>query len=256
METKKFILTDEKKDYLGTTLYRIKAIRAFGNIKEGELGGWIESESNLSHEGNAWVGDNAKVIDKARVSGNAMVYGNAYVGENACVCGNACVSENAKIFLNAWVGDNAKVYGAAWVSERGKVYGTAKVYGIAKVYGNAEVYGNARVGENAMVSGDAEVYSNARVFGNAHVEGNAIVYGNARVCNDSDYLVFKDWWHSGKYPRYLTWTRSNNKWRYEGFYGTSEELIKKAYADSEKIGREYERMVKYVESILADEKEG
>ena len=32
------------------------------------------------------------------------------------------------------------------------------------------------------------------------------------------------------------------------------ELIKKAYADSEKSGREYERVVKYVESILADEK--
>ena len=32
-----------------------------------------------------------------------------------------------------------------------------------------------------------------------------------------------------------------------------EELIKKAYQDSEKSGREYERVVRYVESILADE---
>ena len=36
-------------------------------------------------------------------------------------------------------------------------------------------------------------------------------------------------------------------------YGTGEELIKKAYQDSEKSGREYERVVRYVESILADE---
>ena len=35
--------------------------------------------------------------------------------------------------------------------------------------------------------------------------------------------------------------------------GNGEELIKKAYADSEESGREYERVVKYVESILADE---
>lgn len=34
---------------------------------------------------------------------------------------------------------------------------------------------------------------------------------------------------------------------------TGEELIKKAYQDSEKSGREYERVVRYVESILADE---
>lgn len=34
---------------------------------------------------------------------------------------------------------------------------------------------------------------------------------------------------------------------------SGEELIKKAYQDSEKSGREYERVVRYVESILADE---
>ena len=32
------------------------------------------------------------------------------------------------------------------------------------------------------------------------------------------------------------------------------ELIKEAYNDSERSGREYERVVRYVESILADEK--
>ena len=35
--------------------------------------------------------------------------------------------------------------------------------------------------------------------------------------------------------------------------GTGEELIAKAYKDSEKSGREYERVVKYVESILKEE---
>ena len=42
-------------------------------------------------------------------------------------------------------------------------------------------------------------------------------------------------------------------WKVGCFYGTGEELIKKAYADSEKSGREYERVVRYVENILADE---
>jgi hypothetical protein len=73
----------------------------------------------------------------------------------------------------------------------------------------------------------------------------AWVYGNA------DYIVFKNWWSSG---RYFTWTRSNNMWSVGCFYGTGEELIKKAYADSEKSGREYERVVKFVQSILEDEK--
>lgn len=35
--------------------------------------------------------------------------------------------------------------------------------------------------------------------------------------------------------------------------GTGEELIAKAYKDSEKSGREYERVVKYVNDIFKEE---
>ena len=83
----------------------------------------------------------------------------------------------------------------------------------------------------------------ARVYGNAFVKGDAIIE------TDRDYIVFKNWWSSG---RYFIWTRSNNMWNVGCFYGTGKELIKKAYADSEDSGKEYERVVRYVESILAD----
>ena len=108
----------------------------------------------------------------------------------------------------------------------------------AKVHGNAEVYG------------DAWVYDSSEVCGNAEIYGNAILCYDAKVSNNTDYIVFKNFWSSG---RYFTWTRSNNMWKVGCFYGTSDELIKKAYADSEKSGREYERVVRYVESILTDE---
>ena len=175
MELKKYILIESDRP----RLYRVKALRSFADVKEGDLGGYVEKESNLSHDGNAWV------------SGNAKVYGNAWVSGNA------------------------------------------------KVYGNAEVFGNAWVSDNANVYGDADVFGNAKVFGDAEVSGNA------------DYIVFKNWWSSG---RYFTWTRSNNKWRVGCFYGTGEELIAKAYQDSEQSGREYERVVRYVESIINTKK--
>ena len=138
---KKFILTDETIEMFGVTLHRIKAVRSFGNVKEGDLGGFVENESNLSHYGSA------------------CVFGSARVCGSACVCDDACISD------------------------------------------------------------------------------------------DADYIVFKNWWSSG---RYFTWTRSNNMWSVGCFYGTGEELIKKAYADSEKSGREYERVVKFVQSILEE----
>ena len=125
------------------------------------------------------------------------------------------------------------------------------VYGDAKVYGDAVVCGDAMVWGNADICGDAKVYGDADIYGNAKVCGNAEIYGNAKIGSNSDYIVFKNWWSSG---RYFTWTRSNNMWRVDCFYGTGEELIAKAYKDSELSGREYERVVKYVQSILKDNK--
>ena len=138
------------------------------------------------------------------------------VCHNAVVCGNAKVSDNAKVY------NNAKVFENAEVSFDAKVYDDAKVY------------------EYAMVQG------NAKVCGNAEIRTNACIYGDAFIDSIGDYIVFKNFWSSG---RSFTWTRSNDMWKVGCFYGTGEELIEKAYKDSEISGREYERIVKYVETI-------
>ena len=187
---KKYELTDETIVYYGHTLHRIKLLVAIGAMEAGTLGGYIESEDNLSQEGECMV------------------------------CGSA------------------------------KVYGYAEVYGSAEVYDNAKVYGYAKVYDNAKVCGYAEVCDNAKVCGYDEVCGDAEIRANARIAKKEDYITFKNFWSSG---RYFTWTRSNNKWKVGCFYGTGNELIDKAYKDSKRSGREYERVVRYVESILADE---
>ena len=126
---KKYELTDEILEVGGRVLHRIVALRDFGEVKKGDIGGWIEGQENLSHDDDCWV------------------------------CGEAEVEKK------------------------------------------------------------------------------------------SDYIVFKNWWSSG---RYFTWTRSYDMWSVGCFYGTGEELIKKAYSDSEEKGREYERIVRYVESIKSE----
>ena len=76
---KKFELTAESKNNIfGKKLFRIKALISFGDVEEGETGGWIEKEENLEQSsGDAWVYGDAEVYGNARVSGNAEVYGNA-----------------------------------------------------------------------------------------------------------------------------------------------------------------------------------
>ena len=98
---KKYKLTEETKEYYGITLYRIEALKDFGTVKAGDKGGFIRSEDNLAHEGNAWVYGNARVCGNAWVYGNARVYGNAWVEGNAWVYGNAWVCGNAWVYGNA-----------------------------------------------------------------------------------------------------------------------------------------------------------
>ena len=63
---KKFELTSEfVTNIFGTKLFRIKALVEFGNVKAGDLGGYIEKESNLDHYGNAWVYGDARVYGDA-----------------------------------------------------------------------------------------------------------------------------------------------------------------------------------------------
>ena len=224
--SKKYKLTDETINLNGVTLYRIEALKYFGEIKKGDKGGFIESENNLAHEGDAWVSDNAHVY------------------------GDACVFDNAQVYGNAFVSGYAQVYGDAFVYGNAWLYDNTRVCGYARVADNARVYGDANVCDDSSIFGSALVYDNAHVYGDALVRGYACVCGDAEISNKSDYIVFQNWWSSG---RYFTWTRSNNMWSVDCFYGTGEELIKKAYKDSELSGREYERVVRYVESILAEE---
>ena len=108
---KKFELTSEFVTFLGKTLFRIKALVSFGDVAEGELGGFIERENNLDQSGDAWVCGNAWVSGDARVCGNARVCGDARVCGNAWVSGDARVCGNAKVFGNAWV-QNCRDYSA------------------------------------------------------------------------------------------------------------------------------------------------
>ena len=214
---KKYEITNETIHVCGKTLYRIKSLIDFGDVTQGTLGGFIEKETNLSHGNDAWVYDDAKVYDNAMIYGNAKVYDFCYISDEAQVSNDAVVYGDASVYGGALVGDQAKVHG------------------------NVYIYGNARI------AGTAQVY------GNANISGGTKIVGDADVCGHADYITFKNFWSSG---RYFTWTRSNNMWSVGCFYGTGDELIKEAYNDSEKSGREYERVVRYVESILEDEKKG
>lgn len=80
------LLQDDTINHNGRTLYRIKALISFDLVVVGELGGYIEKESNLDQ------------------SGDARVYGDAQVSGNARVRSFAVISERKMIFWASNVG--------------------------------------------------------------------------------------------------------------------------------------------------------
>ena len=186
-------------------LYRIRALKDFSDIKAGTLGGYVENEDNLSHDGNAWIYGNAKVCCDAKVYGNARVY------------------------------DDAKIYGNTWIYGNARVYGDTKVYGNSRVYDDAKIYGNARVCSDARVCGDAKVYDNACVCSDARVCGDACLKTNA------DYTVIHGFGSEERTTTFFRCKDGNIRVKCGCFYGTIDEFrykVHETHGDS-KYAKEY-----------------
>ncbi|QRG86082.1 hypothetical protein [Bulleidia sp. zg-1006] len=203
MENKKYELTSEIKTFNGIKLHRIKALIDFGDVKAGDLGGYIQDERNLSQTGKAWVKGNALVND------NAVVGGNAVVRDNAVVTGNAWVEGNATVY------DNAVVSGDAWVKDD------------AVVKGNAVVTDNAWISGNAVVESDTKVDGNAVVESAAWIDGNARVEGEAVVSSEADYVYVKSLGLRGRYTSFFKQKDGSIGVVCGCFCGTLEEFRKK-----------------------------
>ena len=181
MKKYELVATDIKTHW-NRTLKRIKALVDIADhgIKVGDLGGYIESEKNLSHENTCWVGQEAKVFGNAEVFENATVFGNATVYDNAKIYGKAEVLGDTCVFEDAEVFDSAKVFHNA------RIFGKSKIYGTANVDGNAAVNKNAEIFEDARVFGSSWISENAKVYGNSKIHDNCTVFSDARVSYNSD----------------------------------------------------------------------
>lgn len=224
MKKYELLKDDFKMTKDGTKLYRVCAVIDLPFTDE-QLGGYIESEDNLSQDGNAWVRPgayvmgNAKIIDGACVQGddkdialikdNAIISGKAFV-TSGMVKGNAIITDDASV-IGAKVSENAVISGCAKIHGKGVyISGNAKVTDVAritavsnisKVYDDAVVCGKAIVHEstvcgNAVVQDEALVNCCAIIKGRAVVGGNAIV--SAAIIMD-DAMVIEDAVVRGKY---------------------------------------------------------
>lgn len=157
---RKYELTNESMEFKGHTLHRIKALVDFSGFTKGVLGGWIESEDNLSHEGACWIHDESKVFGNARVRKSAQIMDNSVICEDAVISGDAVVGENSRVSGDAYVCDNANIYGSSIVSGH-------------------PIIGNSSCILNSIVSCEFPDY-----------RGLSICLHDAKILDSSDYISF------------------------------------------------------------------
>ena len=102
MNNKKYeILMDEENtiEWKGHTLHRIRALRDFGDIRKGDIGGFVENENNLSHKGNCWIYDDAKAMD------NSIMY------DNSRICDKSELHDDSEMYGDSELNNQVKLYG-------------------------------------------------------------------------------------------------------------------------------------------------
>lgn len=219
MDKKYELLKDDTIEVEGHTLHRIRALKDFGDVKAGDLGGFVASEENLSHEGPCWIYGDAMVYHKAKVKDNAIVrdyvhvYGKSQVLQNAIVEGHARVFGESYVFGNARVKDNGNVF------DHARVNGFAIVQDNATVSENTRVYGETIVKDYAMVSGHMMVAQGT-------ISNSVILFGIGEINFD---VSEKDDWTFYRNPctdsGFVTASTKQDIWNYRFFTGTAEEFI-------------------------------
>ena len=126
-------------------LYRVKALKDFGDVKKGDIGGYVENPNNLSHEGYCWIYDNAIIHDNVKIYDDARIYGDCEIWDYAVI------QDNARIYGNSRISDCAVIDGNA------KIYGDSEIWNYAIIRDNALIYGDSVISGNAFIGGDTEI---------------------------------------------------------------------------------------------------
>lgn len=85
----------------------VKRIR---RLSDGLLGGWIESEDNLSHCGSCFIYNEAVVYNDARVADDAKIFNNVKIGGQSDIRNNAIIRHNV-IVKNSFINENVDAAG-------------------------------------------------------------------------------------------------------------------------------------------------
>lgn len=235
----KYELLEKKNIFFN--LYQIRAVKDFGNIKAGQLGGYVENSDNLSQEGSCWLYERgyakaySRIVDDAQIF-HAIIYGDAYISgnielHNRCLIGGA----RSKVRISG----NAKIY-------------SSEILDNSSVSGNTEIH-NSILRGNAKAFGDSKIYKSSvcdcgEVFGKAIIRKNSVIKCEVSGCADisetildstKDYIVI-----DGTYFKNVSFT-----YIFKNQYGVDNWCVRGFTDDKLIISFSSKEMLKYIADI-------
>lgn len=195
-------------------LHRIRALEDFGDVKKGDIGGWVESEDNLDiFCGHSWIYDDAIVCGNAIASGYCQIRENAIITDNVEIRDFAKISGNVKIFDNCMICEHAEITDNVIISGKCCISGETEINKNVRISGNVFIHGySSIITDNVQIMDNVEIYAcsspgtkeklkieesvvlaeNCKIFGavniccRAYIHGYAKIDGNAYISGDSE----------------------------------------------------------------------
>ena len=161
------ILIDEEYTiiYNGRILHRIRALKDFDDVKTGDIGGYVQTEDNLSQYGNCWIYDNAKCMDKAKCTDDSKMYDNSRMYNNSKMC------DYSRMFGNSEMCDNSRM------CDYSRMCDNSRMCDDSRMFDNSIMYNNSTMCDDSRMFGYSSLHGNAEVYDNAVLKNNNKLYG-------------------------------------------------------------------------------
>ena len=154
---KKYEMTNITMEFEERTLYRVRALKNFRNVKAGDLGGWVSGKHNLSQEGDCWIYDEAKCMDNARMYHNSAMY------NNAVMCDFSEMHGCSEMHNYSAMLDNSRMYNCSAMYDNSRMYNDSKMYNNSRMFDNSAMYNNAVMLDNSKMFENSRMYRDSRL---------------------------------------------------------------------------------------------
>ena len=169
-------------------VYRIRALKDFGDVKKGDLGGFVSSYDNLSQEDNCWIYDDAAVMNNAILEDNSTIHNRVIVCHDSIVRCNSKISKSCRIYDSTKI-TNSTISGKS-VLRNINIVGSM-INGVILSY-KGKVWIEYSTIRGSLLLSESLIFNSKIISDRASIyQDSVIMRSNIRLLNGSD--IYSSW---------------------------------------------------------------